>query len=156
MRFVTCFFVASLVACAPEPRYSQAPTSSEAAPPPRAEASSNAAPAASDAPTGKIPVVPIPEDCAANGAPGPFDRGCAAKTLSEAEIAARRACGPVPGGGGHIKVTFANTGRVDTAVVDSTGLAGTATAACIEDQFRHAHVPPFRAEKPISVGKTVH
>jgi hypothetical protein len=93
-----------------------------------------------------------PADCDTRTTIGPFDRGCAAKTLVEVSQAAR-ACGELPDGV-HVKITFASTGRVEAAVVDQPAQIDRALASCIEERFRQAHIPPFLGG-PVPVGKSL-
>jgi len=82
-----------------------------------------------------------------------FDRGWAAAALSRVRY---NDCGERAGwtGSGHIQITYASSGQVESAVIDTLPLAGTDVARCIEDRFRGTHVPPFDGS-PVKVGKAI-
>jgi predicted Zn finger-like uncharacterized protein len=84
-----------------------------------------------------------------------FDRGAALASLSGAAAAAR-GCkkADTPTGSGRVRITFATSGRVTSATLESGPWAGTSAAGCIVGAFRGASVPPFSGA-PVSVSKTV-
>jgi len=93
------------------------------------------------------------------GAPAPapastasFDRGAASAALSSVNVNSCKK-GDGPTGSGHIKITFANNGTVQSAVVDQPPFAGTSVGGCVASKFRGAHVPGF-AGAPMTVGKS--
>ena len=91
---------------------------------------------------------------AAGGQPSsaPFDRGAAAAALGSINVGGcKKADGPT--GSGHIKVTFAPSGTVTSAVVDQPPFAGTAVGGCVAGKFRSAHIPAFGGA-PVAVGKS--
>jgi predicted Zn finger-like uncharacterized protein len=94
-------------------------------------------------------------DTSGGGSGKEFDRGAASAALSAAAAAARgckTADGPT--GTGRVKVTFAPSGNVTSATLESGPWAGTPMAGCIVGAFRGVHVPPFDgAAQP--VGKTI-
>jgi hypothetical protein len=89
-----------------------------------------------------------PLDCDARTTPQRFDRPCTAKALSDARQAVAK-CGLR----GHVKTTFAPTGRVEAVVVEPPD-ADARAASCVEARFREARVPPFIGES-VSVGVVV-
>lgn len=112
-----------------------------ATPPSLAQAMAQAAPGAAAAPPP-----------AATGGTSPFDRGAAAAALGGVNVATcKKPDGP--SGSGHVKVTFAPSGNVSTAEVDSPPFAGTGVGGCIAGKFRAAHIPAF-AGGPVTVGKS--
>jgi hypothetical protein len=52
-----------------------------------------------------------------------------------------------------VTVTFAPSGNVTSAVVDSAPFAGTPVGGCIAGKFRAAHVPAFSGGN-VTVGKS--
>ena len=58
-----------------------------------------------------------------------------------------------PTGTGRVKVTFAPSGNVTSAVVDGPPFSGTSVGGCIAAAFRGAHVPPFDGA-PVVVSKS--
>ncbi len=82
----------------------------------------------------------------------PFDRGAAAAALGSVNVAGcKKADGPT--GSGHIKVTFAPNGSVQSAFVDQPPFAGTPVGGCVAGKFRSAHIPAFGGS-PVPVGKS--
>jgi hypothetical protein len=59
-----------------------------------------------------------------------------------------------PTGSGKVKVTFAPSGNVTSATLESGPWAGTPAVGCIVGAFRGAHVPAFDGA-PVSVSKTI-
>jgi hypothetical protein len=85
-------------------------------------------------------------------ASAPFDRGAAAAALGSISVGGcKKSDGPT--GSGHIKITFAPSGSVQSAVVDQPPFAGTAVGGCVAGKFRSAHIPAF-AGGPVPVGKS--
>jgi hypothetical protein len=77
-------------------------------------------------------------------AAGPFDRGAAAASLGGIAASVGSCKKPDgPTGSGHVTVTFAPSGSVKSAIVDSAPFQGSAVGGCIAGKFRGAHVPPF-------------
>ena len=58
-----------------------------------------------------------------------------------------------PTGSGHVVVTFAPSGSVQSAVVDKPPFAGSEVGACIAGKFRSVQVPPFGGAA-VTVGKS--
>lgn len=80
----------------------------------------------------------------------PFDRGAAAQGLANVSL---ESCKLPASTNGHIVVIFdPKSGGVSDARVDSGPLVGTATAGCVEGQFRRVSVPPFDGSS-VRVGK---
>jgi hypothetical protein len=48
-----------------------------------------------------------------------------------------------PTGDGHLNVTFAPSGDVQSAVLDQPPFTRTAVGECIARRFRDLHIPPF-------------
>lgn len=85
-------------------------------------------------------------------AAAPFDRGAAAAALGGVNVAGcKKPDGPT--GTGHVTVTFAPSGNVTSAVVDSPPFAGTPVGGCVAGKFRGAHVPAFSGGN-VTVGKS--
>jgi hypothetical protein len=97
------------------------------------------------------PPTPAPPPPPPTPGAGPFDRGAAAAGLAAVNVAACARRGG-PGGPGHVRLTFAPSGFVVSAIVDSSPVAGTAVAACVEQLFRQVRVPAFSGA-PVTVGK---
>jgi len=72
-------------------------------------------------------VMLTPTDCDTRTTAGPFDRGCAAKTMVEHRNAAR-----VCGFEGHAKITFAPNGAVEAVAIDVPSTVEPEAAACVE------------------------
>jgi predicted Zn finger-like uncharacterized protein len=93
-----------------------------------------------------------PAPAAAQASTAPFDRGAAAAALGSISVSGcKKSDGPT--GSGHIKITFAPNGSVQSAVVDQPPFAGTAVGGCVAGKFRSAHIPAF-AGAPVPVGKS--
>jgi hypothetical protein len=72
----------------------------------------------------------------------PFNRGAAAAALASVDVATcKKADGPT--GSGHVSVTFAPSGAVETATVDSPAFEGTGVGGCVAGKFRSARIPAF-------------
>jgi len=85
-------------------------------------------------------------------ATAPFDRGAAAASLGAVNVAScKRPDGPT--GSGHVSVTFAPDGSVQSSVVDQPPFAGTAVGGCVAGKFRGARVPAFCCCN-VTVGKS--
>jgi hypothetical protein len=96
---------------------------------------------------GEAPAAQAPQASSA-----PFDRGAAAAALGAVSVSGcKKSDGPT--GSGHIRVTFAPSGSVQSAVVDQPPFAGTPVGGCVMGKFRSAHIPAF-AGAPVSVGKS--
>lgn len=81
-----------------------------------------------------------------------FDRSAVAAALGAVDVQPCRVA-DAPSGRGHVTVTFGNSGAIVDAEVDEGPFVGNATGACIETQFRKAHIPKFLGEN-VKVGKT--
>ena len=96
-----------------------------------------------------------PEAAPAGGGGGstaPFDRGAAAAALGAVNVqSCKKADGPT--GSGHVTVTFAPDGSVQSAVIDGGSFPGTPVGGCIAGKYRGAHVPAFGGA-PVRVGKS--
>ena len=94
-----------------------------------------------------------PKSTKADNKSGPsFDRSAASSALGNVDVqSCKKAGGPT--GSGHVNVTFAPTGEVSSAVVDSGPYPGTAVGGCVAGKFRGAHVPAFSGA-PVTVGKS--
>jgi hypothetical protein len=83
-----------------------------------------------------------------------FNRGAATSALGAAAGAAKGCKKPDgPTGSGRVKVTFAPSGNVTSAVVDGPPFAGTPVGGCVASAFRSARVPPFSGA-PVTVSKS--
>ncbi|HKQ68046.1 MAG TPA: hypothetical protein VJT73_01840, partial [Polyangiaceae bacterium] len=84
-----------------------------------------------------------------------FDTTSARAAIEEA---GQRAAGcrtiDAPAGAARLAITFAPTGRVTSAVIDSGPFAGTPAGACVVSKFRTVQVPPFDGES-VTVHKTI-
>jgi predicted Zn finger-like uncharacterized protein len=94
---------------------------------------------------------PPPSQAAASSTAS-FDRGAASAALSSVNVQSCRK-GDGPTGSGHIKITFAPSGSVQSAVVDQPPFAGTSVGGCVAGRFRAAHIPAFGGS-PVTVGKS--
>jgi hypothetical protein len=52
----------------------------------------------------------------------------------------------MPSGSARVAVTFAPTGHVSNAVIESGPFVGTAAGSCVASKFRSAKVPPFSGD----------
>ena len=69
-----------------------------------------------------------------------MEAGAASAALASVNVAScRKADGPT--GSGHVKVTFAPNGSVQSAVVDAPPFAGTPVGGCVGGKFRGARIP---------------
>lgn len=82
----------------------------------------------------------------------PFDRGAAAASLGAVNVqSCKKPDGPT--GSGHVTVTFAPDGSVQSAVIDGGPFPGTPVGGCIAGKYRGARVPAFGGA-PVRVGKS--
>jgi hypothetical protein len=82
----------------------------------------------------------------------PFDRGATAKALGSVTLGdCESPHGPT--GSGHLKVTFAPDGSVQSVLVDQPPFAGTTVGACVARKFREIHIPEY-AGSAVTVGKS--
>ncbi len=82
----------------------------------------------------------------------PFDRGAAAAALGAVNVqSCKKPDGPT--GSGHVTVTFAPDGSVQSAVIDGGPFPGTPVGGCIAGKYRGARVPAFGGA-PVRVGKS--
>jgi hypothetical protein len=79
-----------------------------------------------------------------------FDREAAAVALKGVDVTHCKTKN-MPGGDGHVIVTFTPSGTASGAVVDRGPFAGPA-AKCIAKEYKRAKVPPFKGDA-VSVGK---
>ncbi len=162
---------------APAPTAAAAPTETAAAAAPTDSPSAKPAAVAAAAPKGADKPAPGPgpaaaapmaaakpektaePPAAATAAPAAaggneFNRGAAASALGGAAGGAKGCKKPDgPTGTGRVKVTFAPSGNVTSAVVDGPPFSGTSVGGCIAAAFRGAHVPPFDGA-PVVVSKS--
>jgi hypothetical protein len=84
-----------------------------------------------------------------------FNTAAARAALEEAALGAA-SCKDIdaPSGPARLAVTFAPTGRVTTAEVESGPFVGTPAGGCLASKFRSARVPAFGGEA-VTVHKTV-
>jgi predicted Zn finger-like uncharacterized protein len=145
-----------------EPEPAASPPSDAPAPPPSAEAKADDKDGKSPSgATGKQPSGgSARKDAKKDDAPAPvtadqpFNRGAAVAAMSAAASQASGCKKPGgPTGSGKATLTFAPTGRVTSATVDSPPFAGTAVGGCVASIFRRAKVPPFTGN-PIRVSKS--
>jgi hypothetical protein len=117
-------------------------------PGPKPSATPSATPSAEPTPAKPVETAPP----AAEGAE--FNRGAATSALGAAAGAAKGCKKPDgPTGSGRVKVTFAPSGNVTSAVVDGPPFAGTPVGGCVASAFRSARVPPFTGA-PVTVSKS--
>jgi predicted Zn finger-like uncharacterized protein len=150
-----------------------APTFARAAAPPKpvAKAEAPAVAPATSAPKAETPPkaeAPTPEPepagtaaevasaMAAVKSDTEFDRAAARAALEEAGDRAS-SCRNVdaPAGAARVAVTFAPSGKVTSAVIESGPFVGTAAGGCVVSKFRNLHVPPFTSDEPVTVHKTL-
>jgi hypothetical protein len=81
-----------------------------------------------------------------------FNRGAAAASLGAVNLSKCAAPGG-PFGEGHVKITFAPSGKVSSIEVDSPPFAGTGVGGCIADKFRGARIPTFDGGA-VTIGKS--
>lgn len=123
---------------------------SGAGPGPVAAASPTATPAKPEKTA--APAAPTAAAPAAGGAE--FNRGAASSALGAAAGAAKSCKKPDgPTGTGRVRVTFAPSGRVTSAVVEGPPFSGTSVGGCVASAFRGAHIPPFDGA-PVAVSKS--
>lgn len=95
---------------------------------------------------------PKPAPAAAAGTDAPFDRGAAAAALGGVNVqSCKKPDGPT--GTGRVKVTFAPSGSVQTAVIDGAPFEGTPVGSCVAGKFRGARIPAF-AGSAVTAGKS--
>jgi hypothetical protein len=85
-----------------------------------------------------------------------FNKAAARSALEEAADSAA-SCRNVdtPAGAARVAVTFAPSGKVTSAVIESGPFVGTASGGCVASKFRNLHVPPFTSDDPVTVHKTI-
>jgi len=81
----------------------------------------------------------------------PFDRGAVMSRLSQVSVA--QCHDPSGGGSGVVLVTFAPSGGVLSAAVQSSTLSGPAVS-CVSNAFHGISVPPF-AGSPTTVSRSI-
>jgi hypothetical protein len=115
------------------------PTSPAAAPQPAAAAKPAAA-----------------QDTSAAGDQVEFNKEAARQALETAEQKAQSSCRTVdtPAGAARLAVTFAPSGNVISAIIESGPLVGTPAAGCVASKFRTVRVPPFTGDQ-VTVHKSV-
>jgi hypothetical protein len=59
-----------------------------------------------------------------------------------------------PAGAARIAVTFAPSGTVTSAIIESGPFVGTSAGGCVASKFRSVHVPAFTGD-PVTVHKSV-
>ena len=127
--------------------------------PGRTGAAQPATPAPVARPTAAAVTPPTPAPAPPPAAPAPpaggaeFNKAAASAALNAAAGVAS-ACKGDGAGGGKVAVTFAPSGRVTSARIESGPFVGTPTGGCIATAFRSARVPPFDGG-PITVRKQV-
>ena len=96
----------------------------------------SASPTALPAPDGKAATPP--------NQPGPFSSSVAASAIGAAanSVSGCKKEGE-PSGSGVVRVTFAPSGRVTSAVITEGPLVGTSTGGCVARLFRGVHIPAF-------------
>jgi len=60
-----------------------------------------------------------------------------------------------PAGAARVAVTFAPSGKVTSAVIESGPFVGTAAGGCVASKFRNLHIPAFTSDDPVTVHKTI-
>jgi len=85
-----------------------------------------------------------------------FNKAAARSVLEDAADRAA-SCRNVdtPAGAARVAVTFAPSGKVTSAVIESGPFAGTAAGGCVASKFRNLQVPPFTSDAPVTVHKTI-
>ncbi|WP_050430312.1 hypothetical protein [Chondromyces crocatus] len=104
--------------------------------------------------TTKAAATPTAAPEAAPAGAGDFNRSAAIAALNGAAASAAMSCKQGDAGGAKVSVTFAPSGRVTSARVESGPFVGTPTGGCIATVFRGARVPPFSGG-PVAVSKQV-
>jgi hypothetical protein len=110
-----------------------------------------------DAETEIVAIEPLPSQGGTSVGPlspgcPPFDRGAAAAALGGVNLQKCKQLGG-PAGSGHVKITYATSGQVQSAVIDGGAFPGTPAGGCIALQFRNARVPAF-CGAVVTVGKS--
>ncbi len=82
----------------------------------------------------------------------PFDRDQAGSLLRAVELLKCKIAGG-PRGEGHVLVTFAPSGDVQTVSLDRAPFARSPVESCILGQYRTLKVKPFKGDA-VTVGKT--
>ena len=78
----------------------------------------------------------------------PFDLSAASMAVDQAALRASSCRQPGdPSGVARIRITFANSGRVTSAVVEGKPFMGTATGGCIAKVMRSAQIPKFSGKR---------
>lgn len=83
-----------------------------------------------------------------------FDKRAAVTAIAEVSLQKCKSTSAATGEG-HVTITFAPAGAVQTALVDKGPWLGTPVAKCMQKEFKKAKVPAFKGE-PVTVGKTFH
>lgn len=136
------------------------------APPPRAPAknaiapavapAAPAAPAESPAAEATGPAAEAASAMAAVSNEHEFDKSAARSALEDAaDHAASCRNIDTPAGAARVAVTFAPSGKVTSAVIESGPFVGTASGGCVASKFRNLHIPPFTSDDPVTVHKTL-
>lgn len=142
------------------------PTMIAKAPPPRAPAKNAIAPAVAPAAPAAPPEAPAAEATgpAAEAASAmaavsnehEFNKSAARSALEDAaDHAASCRNIDTPAGAARVAVTFAPSGKVTSAVIESGPFVGTASGGCVASKFRNLHIPPFTSDDPVTVHKTL-
>ncbi len=141
------------VAAEPEPikravQTARAKPAAAKASPETAATTDEPAVAAADTPAAAAPAVKEALE------PGDFNKDAARQSLDDAGQRAN-SCRTVdtPVGVARVAVTFAPTGNVTAAVIESGPFVGTAAGGCVASKFRSARVPAFAGD-PITVHKS--
>jgi hypothetical protein len=134
------------IAKGPAPRM---PARTESAPPAPVEA-----PATEPAPTG--PAAEAASAMAAVSNEHEFNKAAARSALADAADRAA-SCRNIdtPAGAARVAVTFAPSGKVTSAIIESGPFVGTAAGGCVASKFRNLQVPPFTSEDPVTVHRTL-
>lgn len=136
-------------AAAPEPSASAAPTpETKEAPSPAAqapEAKKSGAPAAKEAVAKAAAAAPESDQ--------PFNMGEAKARLGAAAEGAQSCKKGDVTGTGHVIITFAPSGAVQSAAIEGPPFEGTPAGACVAAHFRAVRVPPFGGS-PFKVRKS--
>jgi predicted Zn finger-like uncharacterized protein len=124
----------------------------------KAEAPAGAAPAAPAEVPAEAPAPGAEEAAAMAAVPDQheFNKAAARSALEDAADHAT-SCRNVdtPAGAARVAVTFAPSGKVTSAIIESGPFVGTASGGCVASKFRNLHIPAFTSDEPVTVHKTI-
>jgi len=83
-----------------------------------------------------------------------FDKQAAVTAITEVNLTKCKVTNAAKGDG-HVMITFAPGGAVQTATIDKGPWVGTPVAKCMAKEFKKAKVPAFKGDA-VTVGKSFH